>query len=465
MEVLMHSTNIRLGFATNSSSTHSVILSGGPPEFEKMAGEPSTFEFGWDDFALSCASDKAAYLAAGVYHSIKDVPEWQRRAILREVFAGTPVAAGLEDAFRSQWTGIYIDHQSAFTLPGIGTDNFGAVFKEALQFFCDKRLTVYGGNDNNDTPMPGIAISRDDYDPLRFRRDGDAYVVFNWRTGGKMRLAPEGATYDKSSSPELVDLKITDGCQYGCSFCYQGSTPSGQDGDINAIGDIIKALGINGLGIFELAIGGGEPTASEHFASTITFAVENVIKPSFTTFAVDWLLDERKVAAAKLCGGIGVSVHNAKDLHKVAKIQAAVPGVSIVAQHVYGSMSAKDTADLIIRCTRDDIHLLLLGYKTTGRGGQVKPHGMTKIVEHLPSYSLKAYGRLSADTALVASHPELMEHLRVNNVFVSTKEGAFSMYVDAVTMEAARSSYDDGARTRIGRKTARADVAAAFQSY
>ena len=54
----MNISNIRLGFATNSSSTHSIIIL--PGQVDDMVWEG---EFGWQNFTLASSGAKMLYLA------------------------------------------------------------------------------------------------------------------------------------------------------------------------------------------------------------------------------------------------------------------------------------------------------------------------------------------------------------------------------------------------------------------
>ena len=62
--------NVRLGFATNSSSTHSVMFI--PPGVKLAAGEAADeLDFGWQDFTLRTADEKQQYLAVTVYEQLR----------------------------------------------------------------------------------------------------------------------------------------------------------------------------------------------------------------------------------------------------------------------------------------------------------------------------------------------------------------------------------------------------------
>ena len=116
------------------------------------------------------------------------------------------------------------------------------------------------------------------------RYDSPHWVVFNRGTGAKVRLTfttcPPGPYQDnpvtedtlkarkflkgpqvevtKAAAPELVDIKITDYCPFGCKYCYQGSTAKGTHAKTDTINTLSYALGR--MHVFEVALGGGEPT-------------------------------------------------------------------------------------------------------------------------------------------------------------------------------------------------------------
>lgn len=57
---------------------------------------------------------------------------------------------------------------------------------------------------------------------IAVRFDRNAVALFNRVDGTKIRFAV--GSYTKAKRPELVDIKITDWCDVGCTFCYQNST-------------------------------------------------------------------------------------------------------------------------------------------------------------------------------------------------------------------------------------------------
>ena len=103
----MNIGNIRLGFATNSSSSHSVIIL---PKGKSGPSGSRWFdegEYGWDNFVLSSRHDKMAYLAAQLGDNLKYLYGVEMaKVILAELFPSVE--------WHSDW---YVDHQSAWSFP------------------------------------------------------------------------------------------------------------------------------------------------------------------------------------------------------------------------------------------------------------------------------------------------------------------------------------------------------------
>lgn len=443
--------NVRLGFATNSSSSHSIVFAtdvepgSAGPTFN-FAYSKDAFDFGWEGFELSTPDEKLAYLAVVVNMSLSQttMSTAMANAVLSQLFAGT----GVINALSALHDG-YIDHQSAFTIPHSNLEVLERRVKDYIDVFCDPRITIHGGNDNadvdeDDYPYHGgptdqiMGFGEEGVASIRARKDDDAIVLFNVNTGAKIRYA--STPYVKSTVPELVDLKITDACPYGCEFCCQGSTRNGAVAEYYNIRNILQICAE--LGTFEIAIGGGEPTTHPNFADIVRCTHELGMVPNFTTYAVDWLLEPKIVEAVKLCGGIGVSVHNASDLNKVRKIKKAFPDKRVVAQHVFGTLPADKLWHLLMDTKRGEtaIPVLLLGYKTTGRGTSnlcCDMQGFTKEGDYYRNW----LPELSVDTAFAAEHQDVLDWIGVDKVLVTAEEGKFSMYIDAVAKQAGPSSY------------------------
>lgn len=124
------------------------------------------------------------------------------------------------------------------------------------------KIGIAGGNDNQyehekvnygGTPLVE-ELPRDYGSHNRFmisRKDGDYWTIFNNLTGTKIRMSfTTDKPYQQAKRPELVDVKITDFCPYGCQFCADVNTNiRTKDGnsyiqDIK-IGDTVFAYDLN----------------------------------------------------------------------------------------------------------------------------------------------------------------------------------------------------------------------------
>ena len=101
--------------------------------------------------------------------------------------------------------------------------------------------------------------------------------------------------------------------------------------------------------------------------------------------------------------------------------------------------------------------LLLLGYKTTGRGGDfasrdVPDDKMRHLLKKAQSaihakdgYNVGGGFHLSVDTAFLERYGHVLDELEVPKTLRTSPEGSFSMYIDAVTDTCGPSSYCDAA--------------------
>src|ERR1017187_5150228 len=114
--------------------------------------------------------------------------------------------------------------------------------------------------------------------------------------------------------PSSIDVKITDYCDMGCSYCHESSTTNGIHGDLNKLLEVIDELppGV------ELAIGGGNPLSHPNIVWFLHILkqkglIANItvnqghLKPNFGT--ITYLIEK------KLVNGIGISITNNNFTH------------------------------------------------------------------------------------------------------------------------------------------------------
>lgn len=508
----MKIVGISKGFSTNSSSKHSIIinrmLKRDPFDFDFDLENPE-FQRNW--FVLNTEYAKMLYVASQLYTGFENsVPADElRRAMVQKI-------TGLSkyDLIDIQDHGV--DHQSLWNLPTSFPMEF---YTDLVTFFKNKDVVVIGGNDEeeifdydlssengknifknqllNVTDLHKIknliqefsnidnkvvAIVKDQnsnqFYPLtqfdftkdvEIRKDGDYWIAFSYQTGEKIRFTfnLDAKPYTKAKIPELVDLNITEFCNLGCPWCYKAAASTGNHADTNSVLNYIRILDY--LGVYEIAIGGGEPTEHPDFAKIIS-CLESYNQPhtriNFSTYSTKWLDNSDIVQAVKTnVGGIGVSVHSLEDISKIEKIAETVrpdcdgidryrnyyksetPGKPMVmAQHVFGTLPVTETIELLKKSEKDYIPILLLGYKTTGRGENSKeidyranPEEYKKLIDVFKKYN----GVLSIDTLFVNKYKDLLDSANICELTYTTEEGKFSCYIDAVQNTMSPSSFSE----------------------
>lgn len=432
--------NFRAGFATNSSSSHSVVLIPDEAIGQVRSLEGDSGDYGWNYFRLTTQEEKLRYLAAQCASNGWDkYTDEVREAILAEV-------PGIEFG-----DGDYVDHQSVMKMGPYRP----VLLNGLIKLFMSNKVVVLGGNDNDGSehhhvdgqePEPISEALTNTYEN-KVRFDDGVIAVMNTTTGNKARFSLDGRDYTKATYPELVDVKITDWCDAGCQFCYQSSTEAGKHADMTVVKKVIDILAK--MEVFEAAIGGGEPTSHPEFAKILEQFARAGIKPNFTTLSRKWLSDPKIVeSVTQHVGGIGVSCLSAKGLGLVDEIKNAVTnqwggGPKVMAQHVLGSVPLWVTAEFLNAAFEAGHPVLLLGYKEVGFGKTYERHDGGDVALFLKTGVHKFDGKasLSVDTALVDRYPELVQALGAVEAQVSSPEGKFSCYVDAVDRKIGASSY------------------------
>ena len=440
--------NVRLGHATNSSSSHSMI-------FVNKSRPKDDFHddmFGWENFTLSSAESKRLYINAQMSTALRNIGcDADNAKLIAQALSGI---IGSDD--------IGVDHQSQIALPcawtGAGLDiDFAQSWRDHV---LRDDVVVLGGNDNDhEHPMAGsganagLGLGQETESPVaRFDTKGNYWSLFSRGSGAKIRMSFDetAPAPTKAFAPELVDIKITDQCHFGCTYCYQGSTPAGAHAEWDAMSSIAYALG--DLRVFEAAIGGGEPTLHPKFVEFCELLRRRGVVPNFTTRSLAWIKDAdtfRRLSA--VIGSFAFSVETGSDVRKFAAALKArkvetndiyVGSRRAAVQFVMGCRPMEDFEDVLNAAQKASLRVTLLGYKTTGRGCDVTPHdysGWLDVVKRLRDKC--NCPRIGIDTALALQYKDQIVEAGIPAWCFHTDEGTFSMYIDAVSARVARSSY------------------------
>ena len=271
---------------------------------------------------------------------------------------------------------------------------------------------------------------------IRYRFDKNAVTWFDTRNGTKIRVAL--GPYRKSRVPELVDIKITDYCSFGCAFCYQGSTLQGKHANYEDIQFVIDEL--KKAKVFEVAIGGGEPTDHPDFIRVLRDFREADIVPNFTTRSLGWVKrnwDE----IDPLIGAFAYSADNIHHLDAANKMFKDIPHERINIHYIMGLQDRVHFVSFMRRANELGFRVTLLGYKTTGRGKDVIPVPYGWWIEAVDLLlKMGVCPTFSIDTPLAEAYADKLPVAK--NMF-HTREGFVSAYIDAVAMKMGASSFDE----------------------
>lgn len=139
--------NVRRGFATNSSSSHSMVHFKTPVASDGLYTGDS--EFGWDEFTLESLGEKLMYALVAHVSQAGLNNEWYSGASETQVAEAMEKFGDLFPEFGpeefQQALGGYIDHQSMPTP------------SEALEAARDPHIIIVGGNDNGGTTAWDLA--------------------------------------------------------------------------------------------------------------------------------------------------------------------------------------------------------------------------------------------------------------------------------------------------------------------
>ncbi|HEY3445971.1 MAG TPA: radical SAM protein [Myxococcales bacterium] len=404
--------NLRLGWATNSSSSHSLIFLPGRSDESLVAGH----EYHDEHFVLASPEAKKPYLrlqldGAGLAGALTDL-------------VGGPMGEG------------QVNHQTRWTGPP-------ELLEEIAVWAMKEGVVILGGGDGNPHPdtdfekgldpsMFGRARAR--RDPLGFWTVLEDYrgrrVRFSFGRAASPLVTPFRATW-----PELVDLKITGRCRADCAYCYQDSRPDGRHAPLSALLPIIEKL--EEAQVLEVVLGGGEPTEHPDFHAILAAIQKAGMRAAFTTRRLEWMdeqqqavdVDWRRIAWA-------YSVESDEDVERVdAKVRSIPPKTStawLPAIHVVlGTEAARPStlAKIAKTCQARYLRLVLLGFKATGRGARMAPADDSHWIATLTEAGVR---EVSIDTALAERSERALRSAGIPEWLYDVEDGRFSMYVDAV---------------------------------
>lgn len=454
--------NVRLGFATNSSSSHSIIFD---PSLKNVSDDYDVEEdFGWNYFTLASKEAKDDYITAMLVQNLSHEDAFTTD-IIQLILKGLGLNLNEETKKELNLYGYCsgIDHQSLYILPKEHGTNCISVqfFKEFREYLLKEGIIILGGNDNNDKDRPlwseDHQVILDEYKPddegWICRKDGQWWTLYNKASGNRAVFSFEDNSEPfKPETPMLIDFKISNFCDIGCQFCYQGSTKQGNHIDSAKVYDF--ASDIATAKVFEVAIGGGEPTECPSFVDFLERLDDFGVVANFTTKSLDWLENEKLAdKIMSLIGAFAYSADNVNDLERILDIfkYRRYSMDKFTVQLIPATLDKYALKSILEFCHDNYIRVTLLGFKETGRGGKYKEIALKrnwdKFDEELwldliiDMDQKRKLPRLAIDTTLAARYLDKLKAANIPDWLYHVEEGKYSAYIDAVDMKFGPSSY------------------------
>ena len=262
--------------------------------------------------------------------------------------------------------------------------------------------------------------------------DNGNYTVVIFDDGTKVRFN-NNSTFEPEK-PESIDIKITNRCDMGCPMCHEDSKPDGKHADIVNV-PFLDTL----LPYTELAIGGGNPMEHPQLWYFLDKCKSKNLIANMTVHQKHFLGYDQAIqflVERKLIHGLGVSITKVDDelLEQLSKYPNAVV-------HVINGVIAMDE---LRKLYDHNLKILILGYKDFRRG--VSAHSaltdsrMNEMYSELPEM-LGRFKTVSFDNLAIKqlNAKRLMSEEEWNEFYMGD-DGQFTMYIDLVKREFAKSS-------------------------
>ena len=443
--------NFRKGFATNSSSTHSIIYRNKDEMFKDLNIFELNYYDRFDNTIAASREAKIKYVAANIF--------WNET--LFEVMCQyyPEMKQYSELAKKARKNGLYEE----FGMYTRGSLSFrkGTELEASIDFLKnvidDEDIIIVGGSDETDFVYDTteghkeIALP-DDIGIGNVQKgivkNGNYWIGYGW--DGKIRFKTEKGDC-VPSYPELVDLRITNKCQHGCPFCFMDSSMKEKEADFLKLKNIINQLSSNEYDRYdrriEFSVGGGNILLYPHLEELFKYMKERGHIINTTINAKDCkeiLSNEKYLKLFKdYVTAIGVSVTDENDIDILGDFKFSFnrDDYKQITIHLIPELLGVEKTREFIQKIEEQykyFNFLFLGYKTNGRGKtqEYKTFNDDELT--------KLFGEdlwVSIDTTFANTYKDWLEKNFETEKTITLNEGEYSMYIDAVEGIAYKSSY------------------------
>lgn len=458
-------SNIRVGHATNSSSSHSIVFNN--TGFEETYSEEvnhlnnvydEAFYFENVEAISTFKIDKLYYLIEAVIVKLKQtqISNDKCLSIINDLIDMNKIKDTfdlnenlflniLSEIDSDSWRGDYNEFKQYLTNDKFIKDNFEQMIIDNFKIIYEHLvLNDYVGIKSDleygDSEIADSFINQH----LSLKSYNDRYYLYNNSTGLKISIERVNSK-DIINVPELVDMKITDRCSYNCDFCYQGSTINGCESDLSKIEKTIEYL--DNLNCFEIAVAGGDPTKMfEQIFDSIDLTHREIVLNTTTKNYKEGFRIVNKLKTNKNFGAIGFSITNMKEFEDLKFIYKTktneLSNEKFAFQYCPAFFNKKEIEEIIKYCLSKQIRLVHLGFKEIGRGKNYKIKNPDYLEDLEQILKNKDWGLLiDFDQVIIDTINDNFKR-SINRISYSNKEGLTSMYIDLVNNKIGLSSYD-----------------------
>jgi organic radical activating enzyme len=262
------------------------------------------------------------------------------------------------------------------------------------------------------------------------------YKVSIFDDGTKIRETPEDNFISKF--PECMDVKITDYCDKNCPYCHENSTIKGLHGNI------LQPKFLDTLQPFtEIAIGGGNPLSHPDLISFLEKLKEKNIIANITVNQDHFLQQQislKRLVDENLIKGIGISLNTFSNSKSMFFNNLAITFPNAVIHTINGITTVDDYQNL----SNKNLKILILGYKNIRRGEKYYSKKVEFQKEQLYTFLpdlIKGFKVVSFDNLAIGQLDvkRLMSKKEWDKFYMGD-DGQFTMYIDLVKQEFAKSS-------------------------
>lgn len=486
--------NRRNSLATNSSSTHSVVYKNKDQVFEDLGIFDNRYYDRCTETIAASREAKIRYIFGNIFYWNELVELMSERyPEMKEYY---PMAKDHFDIYcnKDKWNALkkldctsdeYSDLWTSLDSYQFGDHARGNLYnpKElylSFEYLCNiidsPDIVIIGGSDEADfvyEQTKGLKHISHEYSYMKKFTDkvknGNYYILYGemFDKKEKIRLQVDSIPDMIPEYPELVDMKITNACEHKCPFCYMASTPKGKHAnawDVYRTVNKFKAK-------TEFALGGGNVLLHPEFCEIVRHISDNnhIANITIRYDDVNTINNDKKIkkAIVKYVSGIGLSVQKASDVD-VAKdfINEMLELGKHVSLHIIPEMigieetkkilhkmdiinakqaEQKDEFDANYYWAPNRCKVLFLGLKQSGRAKNLEHKLLT--ADDLHELQEASRYQFNVDTSFINTYNDWFEenYSDSEEFFLTRHEGEYSMFIDAVKMQAFTSSYkDDG---------------------